>query len=200
MSKELEQKLIDFEDGQILGVKAEDGKVYLGVKKACIDIGMSENQARNETKKVQDNELFKMHNSVINLRVKFDTQVRETICIEERDVAIWLGQISLTPTMKKENPIATAKLLNYQDKASDVLHNAFMATEEQRQETFDSLGLKGQIIELNQRLDETIDKLNTLVDISTINSRQAQKLLFSAKDRVNTMLGGAHSEKYKKES
>ena len=41
----LKEKLIDFEGGQILGVKDENEKVWLGVRKACIDIGLSTGQA-----------------------------------------------------------------------------------------------------------------------------------------------------------
>lgn len=34
----------------------------------------------------------------------------------------------------------------------------------------------------------------------TINNRQAQKLLFAAKDQVNMLLGGTHSSNYKNKS
>lgn len=207
IKEKLEKKFIDFEGGQILGVKDEDGKVWLGVKKACIDIGLSEDQAKNEIKKIQENLLFKRHDSVKKLSVKFDTQVRETIVLLESDVTMWLGQISLTPKMKKDNPEAVEKLLNYQDKCAEVLYKAFFETEEQKQETFQELGLKGEIKDLKTQIEnntaelkETKDKLKTLIDNSTINSRQASKLLMHAKDRVNCLLGGASSKEYKKNS
>ncbi|MCD3322064.1 hypothetical protein G8V19_16705 [Clostridium botulinum D/C] len=207
MNKNLETKLIDFEGDKLLGVRTEDGKIFLGVKKACMDIGLSENQARNEIKKIQSNLLFIRHKSAINLSVKFDTQYRETILLEEKDIPIWLAQITLTPKMQKEKPQTIEKILLYQDKCAKVLHEAFMSTEKQKQEFFNEMGLTGEIVELKgqikQNTKELIDtktQLNTLIDSSTINSRQAQKLLHCAKDRVGTMLGGAHSSKYKKES
>ncbi|MCD3325279.1 hypothetical protein G8V07_16420 [Clostridium botulinum D/C] len=207
MNKNLETKLIDFEGDKLLGVRTEDGKIFLGVKKACMDIGLSENQARNEIKKIQSNLLFIRHKSAINLSVKFDTQYRETILLEEKDIPIWLAQITLTPKMQKEKPQTIEKILLYQDKCAKVLHEAFMSTEKQKQEFFNEMGLTGEIVELKgqiqQNTKELIDtktQLNTLIDSSTINSRQAQKLLHCAKDRIGTMLGGAHSSKYKKES
>lgn len=201
----METKLIDFQGGQILGVKDENDKIWMGVKKVCEDVGLSKDQSKNEVKKIQENLLFIRHNSVKKLSVKFDTQIRETICIEEHDVPMWLGQIALTPAMKKNNPIAVEKLLNYQDEAADVLHNAFMATEEQKQEFYDELGLKGKIVELTNKVDisnnkivELNDRVLGLIDNSTINSRQSQKLLACARDKVRELLGDAHSIRYKK--
>jgi dsDNA-binding SOS-regulon protein len=207
LKEKLEKKFIDFEGGQILGVKDEEGKVWLGIKKACLDIGLSEDQAKNEIKKIQENLLFKRHDSVKKLSVKFDTQVRETIVLLESDVTMWLGQIALTPKMKKENPEAVDKLLNYQDKCAKVLYQAFFETEEQKENLFDELGLTGEIKELKTEvngltieLKGTQDKLSTLIDNSTINSRQASKILLHAKDRVNCLLGGANSKEYKNNS
>ncbi|EES90312.1 hypothetical protein CLG_B2336 [Clostridium phage D-1873] len=109
--------------------------------------------------------------------------------------------------MQNENPKTIEKLINYQLRCAKVLHEAFMSTEEQKKGFFNEMGLKGEILELKgqlaqntQQLVNTENKLNTLIDSSTINSRQAQRLLHCAKDRIGTMLGGAHSSKYKKES
>jgi len=204
-----EIKKIPFEGGELLGVRTEDGKVYLGIKKACLDIGLSEDQARNEIRKIQNNLLFESNCA------KFDTvQIegkreikREVIGILESFVPMWLAQINLTPSMKKTNPQAVKKLLIYQLKAADALHEAFMATEEQRQEFYNELGLHGQIVELKEKitnfemqLTTVKEDFNKVLDFSTINSRQAQKLLHAVKDRVGGLLGGARSAKYKQES
>lgn len=207
MEKNFREELIDFEGGQILGVKTENGKIYLGIKKACEDIGLNDNQARNEVKKVQNNLLFQRHNSIIKLSVKFDTQVRETILIEESDINIWLAQISLTPKMQEENPNAIERLLNYQDKCAKVLHEHFMGTKEKKEEFFEEMGLKGEIVELKGNINnlenkiETMDKtMGTLINSATINSYQAKQLNKLARERISHILGGAHSPLYKKES
>lgn len=106
---EMEVKLIPFNGNNLLGVKTEDGNVWLAIRKASIDIGLNENQADNEVKKVKSNVLFE--NSWINLPVKFDGQVRNTLVLVEKFVPMWLAQIRLTPTMKRENPEAVSNLL-----------------------------------------------------------------------------------------
>ena len=133
--------------------------------------------------------------------------IQDVFVIKEDYVTLWLAKISLTPVMQKENPKAVEKLINYQLKCAKVLHEAFFETEEQKQQTFDELGLKGDIKELKtevsgltNELKGTKSKLETLIDNSTINSRQASRLLTHAKDRVGTMLGGAHSSEYRKNS
>lgn len=200
MRNEMETKLIDFDGGQILGVRDENGVIWMGIKKVCDDIGLSNDQAKNEVKKIQNNLLFIRHESVKKLSVKFDTQIRETICIKEQDVAMWLGQISLTPKMKKENPIAVEKLIDYQDEAAKVLHEAFMGTEEQKQEFYDEMGLKGEIVDLKNEVVTLSNRVDSLIDNSTINTRQAQKLLACARDKIRELLGDAHSINYKKYS
>ena len=118
--------------------------------------------------------------------------------INEDVVSLWLAKISLTPKMQKDNPVAVDRLVKYQLKAAKVLHNAFFATEEQKQELFDELGLNGKIVNLEGKIDTLSNKITELIDNSTINSRQAQRILFAGKDRVNILLGGAHSQEYKK--
>ena len=41
----LEIKEIPFDNDTLLGVKTPDGKVWMAVKKACLDIGLNQNQA-----------------------------------------------------------------------------------------------------------------------------------------------------------
>ena len=54
-----EIKEIPFSDGSLLGIKTEDGKVWLGVRKACRDIGLTDSQAQAEVKKIESAILFK---------------------------------------------------------------------------------------------------------------------------------------------
>lgn len=101
---EMEVKLIPFGEDELLGVRTSDGKVWLAVRKACRDIGLSDAQGRAEIKKIQSSLLLKDH--VQKLSLKFETQVRETLVLFEKYVPMWLAQINLTPSMKKSNPKA----------------------------------------------------------------------------------------------
>lgn len=199
---EMEVKLIPFNGKDLLGVKTEDGNVWLAIRKASIDIGLNENQADNEVKKVKSNILFE--NGWTNLPVKFDGQVRNMLVLVEKFVPMWLAQIRLTPTMKRENPEAVSNLLEYQLNAADVLHKAFYETEEQKEALHNDLGLTGRIegmqVQINAMEDllgEQTEMLNKMVENMTLSTRQQQKLYKAAKDRINKLLDGAHSHRYK---
>ncbi|WP_394910565.1 phage antirepressor N-terminal domain-containing protein [uncultured Robinsoniella sp.] len=201
----MEMKEIKFYDDTLLGVKDEAGKVWLAVKKACLDIGLNQNQANAERKKITNELLFE--NQWKKLRVKFDSQVRETLFILEKFVPIWLAQISITPKMKKENPEAVKKLLKYQLEAADVLHKAFYETEEQKEALHDTLGLQGrlegmqvQINNMENLIELQLEKLESVVDNMTLSTRQQEKILRAGRERVNLLLGGAHSTEYKKKA
>lgn len=207
-----EVKEIPFNGNTLLGVKTSDGRVWLAVKKACLDIGLNENQARAERNKIQESLLF---NGVYEkLKVKFDSQVRETLFLQEKFVPMWLAQINLTPSMKKKNPDAVQKLLKYQLEAADVLHKAFYESEEQKSSFNTRMGFEGEIADLKEQfkmtvvqlnnVEETLDrqteKLNAVMDNMTLTTVQQGKLQRAVKDRVSCLLCGAHSPEYKENS
>ena len=207
-----EVKEIPFNGDSLLGVRTPDGRVWLAVKKACLDIGLNENQATAERKKIEKGLLF--DNQWQKLKVKFDSQVREILVLSEKLVPMWLAQINLTPAMQRKNPEAVQKLLKYQLEATDVLHEAFYGTEEKKLTLHSSLGLEGQIATLEQKLEMTVVKLNnvenalhtqtenlnSVMDNMTLTTVQQGRLQRAVKDRVNHLLGGAHSKEYKENS
>lgn len=203
---EVETKEISFYDDTLLGVKDEDGKVWLGVRNTCVQLGLTEDQARRQIKNVQNSLLFKGN------CVKFDTvQIegarhvkREVICLQEKFVPMWLAQISLTPKMKKENPEAVSKLLKYQLEAADVLHTAFYKTDRQKKLLHESLGLEGKILKMGEQIvafTETIkeqaERFDKVMDNMTIDTKKQSRIQKAAKGRVSELLGGAHSGLYK---
>lgn len=175
-----EVKEIGFYGNTLLGIKDENGQVWLAVKKACLDIGLSEGQADRQIKNLQSDMIF--NNSVVGLNVKFDGQVRKVICISERFVTLWLAKISLTPTMQKKNPEAVEKLLKYQLEAADVLHKAFYESEVQKSTLNAQMGLEGRIevmtVQINNMesiLEEQREDLKTVMENMTLSTRQQQK-------------------------
>ena len=197
-----EIKEIPFENGTLLGVRDENGKVFLAVKKACLEIGLNENQARAEIKKVQTALLFQSN------CVKFDTVQaegdrkvkRKIVTLSEDFVPMWLAQINLTPAMQRKNPEAVKKLLKYQLEATKVLHSAFYESDKQKQRLHNELELTGEIVSLKEVIQDQSKKISELLDYTTINYQQQQSLLRLARQRINDLLGGAHSPKYKKHS
>lgn len=197
-----EVKEIPFNGSTLLGVRTPDGKVWLAVRKSCRDIGLTDAQARAEVSKMQESLLLKNHCKKLSL--KFETQVRETLVLVEKFVPMWLAQINLTPAMQKKHPEAVKKLLTYQLEAAEVLHKAFYETDEQKDTFHSKLGLEGriegiqvQINNMENMLCEQMEKLNSVMDNMTLSTRQQQRLYKAAKDRINHLLGGAHSTEYK---
>lgn len=201
-----EVKEIPFNGDTLLGVKDEQGQVWLAVKKSCINIGLTEAQAKAEVQKVQASLLFTGNWFKFKpVQVEGGRQVkREILMIHEKFVPMWLAQINLTPSMQKKNPEAVQKLLKYQLEAADVLHKAFYENEEQKSTFHSQMGLEGRIevmtVQINNMesiLEEQREDLKTVMENMTLSTRQQQKLNKAAKDRINHLLGGAHSREYK---
>ena len=197
-----EMKEVHFNGSTLLGVRDESGQVWLAVKKACLDIGLTEGQADRQIKNLRSDVVF--DGNVTDLNVKFDGQVRKIVFIAEKFVTLWLAKISLTPSMQRKNPDAVKKLLKYQLEAADVLHKAFYKTEEQKDMFNSNMGLEGQIVGIQVQINsmenmmcEQMEKLENVIDSMTLSTRQQQKLYQAAKDRINILLGGAHSVHYK---
>lgn len=201
-----ETKEIPFYDDTLLGVKDEDGKVWLAVRKACLDIGLSNEQAKRQIRNIRNSELFKSKwGKFAPVQNEGGRQVtREVICIQEKFVPMWLAQITLTPKMKKENQEAVSKLLRYQLEAADVLHTAFYKTDRQKELLHESLGLEGKILKMEEQIvafTETIkeqaERLDKVMDNMTIDTKKQSRIQKAAKERVSELLGGAHSGLYK---
>ena len=198
-----EVKEIPFNGSTLLGIKDQNGQVWLAIRKTCADIGLSDGQTRRQLANLKDDLIFKK--AITNLRYPSNGGEQETTCINEKFVTLWLAKISLTPAMQKKNPEAVKKLLEYQLEAAEVLHKAFYETDEQKDAFHSKLGLEGriegmqvQINNMENMLCEQMEKLDSVMDNMTLSTRQQQKLYKAAKDRINHLLGGAHSKEYRK--
>lgn len=211
-----EVKEIPFLEGSLLGIKDDNGQVWLSVRKSCLDIGLSDGQARRQVENIQAEEPLKSNCrkfAIVQMEGKREVS-REQLFLHEKVVTLWLAKISLTPAMMKKSTKAYDKLLAYQLEAADVLHKAFYETEKQKETFHNSMGLEGKITSIEKKLEMTvvqlnnveesldiqIDKFNTVMDNMTLTTVQQGKLQRAVKDRVNHLLGGAHSPQYKQHS
>lgn len=117
-------KEVEFNGGHILGVQAPNGKVYMGVRKACSEIGLTFDQATAQVKKIQGDMVLSKGSSNLTIPTKGGSQ--EALGIELDFVPLWLAKISITPTMQKESPEVVDRLVQYQLQAKDVLAAAFL--------------------------------------------------------------------------
>lgn len=203
MMKELEVKGVKFYDDELLGVRDVDGVVWLGVKKTMKDIGLTEDQAKRQVKNLQSD--LVLSQGVSNLTLHTNGGEQESLCIKEDFVTLWLAKISITPKMQNDSPIVVDKLVKYQLECAKVLHEAFMGTEEKREDFYNQMGLEGKIVDLEGKVDEltnslnlTTDRLNTMIDNTTINSRQASRINSIGREHIVNLLGGTKSPQYKK--
>lgn len=83
---------------------------------------------------------------------------------------------------------------------------SYVATQSNKVETMlEDMGCNmkvvyAQINNMENMLSEQTDKLNRVVDNMTLTTRQQQRIYKAAKDRINQLLGGAHSKEYKANS
>lgn len=201
-----EVKEIEFYGGTLLGVKDENGQVWLAVRKCCLDIGLSLGQTQKQITNIQNDVVLESnccYLATVQMEGKRSVN-REQLFISEKVVTLWLAKITLTDSMKKKSPLAYDKLIKYQLEAANVLHKAFYETEEQKSTFHNRIGLEGRIeimtVQINNMesiLEEQREDLKTVMENMTLSTRQQQKLYHAAKDRINHLLGGAHSGEYK---
>lgn len=117
-------KTVDFMGDGLLAAKDNDGIIWTGLNSFCRGIGLSKNERDRQVKNVQTDEVLKLG------CVKFDAGVfetnNETLALQLDYVPLWLAKISITPSMKENNPELVDRLVKYQLKAKDVLAEAFL--------------------------------------------------------------------------
>ncbi len=208
----METKEIKFYDDTLLGIKDDDGKVWLVITHSCKQLGFDSQRTKSQGEKIREDRV--LSKGVGKFRVLTNGGEQEVYCLEERFVPLWFAKITLTRKMQEEIPNVFEKLEKYQLEAADVLHKAFYETEEQKTALHSSLGLEGQIATLEQKLEMTVVKLNnvenalhtqtenlnSVMDNMTLTTVQQGRLQRAVKDRVNYLLSGAHSKEYKENS
>ena len=117
-------KDIEFNGSILKAVQDVDYTIYVAVRWICEGLGLNEDRMKYERKKIQKD-------LVLNKGVKFyplgnDNAKSDVLCLMLDYLPLWLAKISITPSMKKENPELAEELVTYQLKAKDVLTEAFI--------------------------------------------------------------------------
>lgn len=117
-------KNVDMFGDTIIAAQDENGVIWAGVSWLCKGIGLTKDQTGNERKKIQED-------LVLSQGVKFHplgtgNANKEVLCLQLDYIPLWLAKISITPTMKENNPELVDKLVKYQLQAKDILAKAFL--------------------------------------------------------------------------
>ncbi len=154
-------KHVDVFGDDIVAAQDANGNIWAGASYFCRAFGMNKNEKDRQIKNIQSDE-------VLNRGcVKFDAGVFDqgnpTLALLLDYVPLWLAKISITPSMKGNNPGLVEKLVNYQLKAKDVLADAFLTPYKMEipKDYPTALRAYADEIERRQIAEQKIESLNT---------------------------------------
>ncbi|BFH71240.1 hypothetical protein J27TS7_34090 [Paenibacillus dendritiformis] len=191
----VEQKMVPFHGAEILGVRANDGKVYIGVKWVCRGIGFDKNHSDTQVKKIQSDVV--LNQGASNMTLPTNGGLQEVLVIELDFLPLWLAKISITPNIQERQPEVARRLIEYQLRAKDVLAEAFLP------DVFrpENLSPELQAIFIQdvkiQKLDARVDNLENK---TTIDYAKQQELKKAGNARVVNIIGGKKSNAYRDRS
>lgn len=116
-------KDVEFNGAVLRAAQIED-IVWVGVRWVCQGLGLSDGKVKSERKKIQEDLVLKQGTRFLPLGT--GNSDSEVLCLILDYLPLWLAKISITPTMKRENPELVNRLIEYQLKAKDVLAEAFL--------------------------------------------------------------------------
>lgn len=156
-------KKVDLCGDTIMAAQDKDGQVWAGVKWLCDGLGLTEDQMRNERKKISKDVVLSKGGSNLTLPTKGGKQ--EVLCLRHDFVPLWIAKITVTPAMKENNPELVDKLVQYQLKAKDILAEAFLPKKKERQGNSDRIDI--MMMNARSRMAQTYLKLSQVDTLSS---------------------------------
>lgn len=125
-------KKVDLCGDAIMAAQDKDGQVWAGVRWLCDGLGLSEGQRNRQLLNIGSDIVISKGISNLILPTKGGKQ--EVLCLRHDFVPLWIAKITVTPSMKENNPELVEKLVQYQLKAKDVLAEAFLPKKKEKQD------------------------------------------------------------------
>jgi len=117
----VEQKLVNFNGADIMAVKANDDKVYVGVSWVCDGLGLNENQTKAQRDKINSDIVLSKGGRKISTLTNGGNQ--EILVLDLNFLPLWLAKINANIIESEE---VQERLVEYQLRAKDVLADAFL--------------------------------------------------------------------------
>ena len=117
-------KNVDLFGNDVVAVKDKNGDIWAGISNICNGIGLSKSQKDSQVEKVQKDSLLQQGCRKFPAGVL--DQGNEVVALKLDFIPLWLAKISITPSMKGNNPELADKLIKYQLRAKDILAEAFL--------------------------------------------------------------------------
>lgn len=151
--EELTIKNVNLFGDTVVAAQDHDGTVWAGVRWVCDGLGLTRGQMNNESSKIKDD--LVLQKGARNLVLPTNGGNQEVLCLRNDYVPLWIAKITITPSMKRNNPELVDKLVKYQLEAKDVLAAAFLPQEQApityqyspSAATFDAVANLGRLIE-----------------------------------------------------
>ena len=120
-------KDVQFNGAMLRAAQDADNIIWVGGAWVCQGLGLKEGRIKYERKKMQEDLVLSQGTKFYPLGT--DDANSDVLCLKLDFLPLWLAKISITPTMKKDNPQLVENLVTYQLKAKDVLADAFLNKE-----------------------------------------------------------------------
>ncbi|MEL7658016.1 MAG: phage antirepressor N-terminal domain-containing protein [Bacillota bacterium] len=145
----VEQKTVNFNGTELMAVKADDGKIYAGVKWFCQGLFFDKSKSDAQVQKIQADLVLSKGACKINLPTAGGSQ--ETLCIELGFLPLWLAKINANII---DAPEIQERLIDYQLNAKDVLANAFLGNPKSVPKSNDAQILRAEAMHLNAKTNQ----------------------------------------------
>lgn len=182
----------------IMAAKDEEGRVWAGVRWLCDGLGLSRGQMNNESIKIKGD--LVLGQGARNLMLPTKGGKQEVLCLRHDFVPLWIAKITVTPSMKENNPELVDKLVQYQLKAKDVLATAFFPREKEQQRRLTQEEMMriqlGMLDEQGERINGVESRVDKLENTMTIDFGQQQELQVLAKAVAVGAVGGKKARAY----
>lgn len=150
-------KEIEFMGDALMVAKDRDSTIYAGVSYICNGIGLTKSQKDSQVEKVQKDMLLSKGCRKFPAGV-FDCN-NETVALKMDFIPLWLAKITITTSMKENNPELVEKLLEYQLKAKDVLAAAFLSVDDGVENNYETKATSlGEVASFNKEMDRRMEK------------------------------------------
>ena len=195
MKNELVVKKVNFNGDSLMAAQDnETGKIYVGVSWVCNGIGLNKSKKDTQVQKIQSDIVLKM--GCLKLQAGVLDDNNDVLAIELDYLPLWLAKISITPTMIKENPSVTQKLISYQLKAKDVLAKAFIHNEDVTLDNFhipttlsEALLLSANLAKENEEMKPKAEQFDLYLNSNgTLSMGQAAKQLKARRNKLMEFL------------
>ena len=165
-------KDVNFNGAMLRAAQDENNIIWVGVRWVCDGLGLTEGQRNRQLSNIKED--IVISKGISNLVLPTEGGKQEVLCVNLDFLPLWLAKISVTPTMKRENPELVEKLVEYQLKAKDVLAEAFIGKKKNEVAVVEPQTIQlqfpamptydRQFEELNQKIDRLYSDMGRFVN------------------------------------